>query len=113
MNLKKSKQAAVNTIGDGPEYFYEHRVLPQDDKRVKHEVGEYLHKHGLYDIKRLKIQQHLQMERPDLRTPTLEAISSILKEDYKLRYRKYDGATVHYKDPMFDEKRLWACRLLA
>ena len=27
-------------MGDGPEYFYEHRVLPQDDKRVKHEVGE-------------------------------------------------------------------------
>ena len=55
VNLKKSKQAAMNSLTGGQVYFYEHRVLPQNDNRVKQEVGEYLMKHGLYDIKRLKV----------------------------------------------------------
>ena len=36
-----------------------------------------------------------------------------MKDDFKLRYKKYDGAIVKYKDPQYDEKRLWTCRLLA
>ena len=45
--------------------------------------------------------------------PSLKAIAHILKHDFHLRYQRVDGALVHYKDPAFDAKRLWACRLLA
>lgn len=66
---------------------------------MKDEVERYLQKEGIYNIKRMKIQEHLSVQRADLKTPTLKAISTILKEDFKLRYRRLDGATVHYKDP--------------
>ena len=62
-------------------------------------MERYLQLEGIYNIKRAKIQEHLSVERPDLKAPTMQAISSILKDDFKLRYRRLDGATVHYKDP--------------
>jgi len=58
------------------------------------------------------LQQFFEEQRPDTKAPSLTAISDILKDEFKMRYRKYDGAIVRYKDPTFDEKRLWACRLL-
>lgn len=50
---------------------------------------------------------------PEQRAPSAKNISHILKQQFHLRYRKLDGALAHYNDPHFDEKRFWACRLLA
>ena len=39
VNYAKSMNASEDSTNVGPEYFYKHRVLPHNDKRVKHEVG--------------------------------------------------------------------------
>jgi hypothetical protein len=59
------------------------------------------------------LQKFFEEQRPDTKASSLTVTSDILKDEFKMRCRKYDGAIVRYKDPAFVEKRLWACRLLA
>lgn len=40
-------------------------------------------------------------------------LGTILRNDFHLRYRRLDGATVRYQDPTFDCKRQWVSRVLA
>jgi len=47
------------------------------------------------------------------RLPSRNEIADVLREEFRIRYHKLDGAVINYNDPLFDEKRLWACRLLS
>ena len=47
------------------------------------------------------------------RVPSKNEIADMLRQEFRLRFRKLDGATLNYIDPHFDEKRLWASRLLS
>ena len=55
----------------------------------------------------------MQEQLPNARAPDQSVISHILKNDIGLRYKRFDGALIRYKDPEFDEKRLWVCRILS
>lgn len=55
----------------------------------------------------------MQGKMVDSRVPTLREIGSTLREEFKLRYRKEDGAAVRYRDPAIDARRVWASRILA
>ena len=76
-------------------------------------MSEYLKAGGLTNLKRSSIHQHLTSTLTDSKVPTLNQIGDILKKDFNLRYRKLDGALVHYSDPQFEEKRIWVSRLLS
>ena len=95
-----------------PRYFYHHHVLEREDPRFKQLVHDHIEREGIYSLKRARVQEALAFNLQS-KPPSLKAISHILKHDFHLRYRRIDGALVHYKDPAFDAKRLWACRLLA
>jgi len=113
INHRKALLAADQPGQGSLGYFYKHFEKPRESLEVKQGIAGYLDSHGVYDLKCLKVQEHLQETMPEVRPPTLNDIGAILKQDFQLRYRRYDGATVRYKDPQFDEKRLWACRLLS
>ena len=40
-------------------------------------------------------------------------LGKILRNDFGLKYKRYNGAVVQYKNPDLDDKRRWACRILA
>jgi hypothetical protein len=113
VNYRKATEAAKRSGVEGLDYFYQHRVHPEDDPAVKDQVASYLSTNGLFNLKRAKVHQFLQESLPAAQVPSERSISAILKDDFKLRFRRYDGAMARYKDPTFDEKRVWACRLLA
>jgi len=50
---------------------------------------------------------------PHLGRLHLNEISQVLKEKYFLHLRRLDPANYRYRDPYYDEKRLWVCRLVA
>ena len=59
------------------------------------------------------MHEHLELTFPPSQVPSLKDISSILKEEFKLRFRKLDGAVARYNDPLYDEKRGIVSRVLA
>ena len=95
-----------------PRYFYSHHVLQREDPRFKQLVHDHITTEGIYSLKRARVQEALASNLQS-KPPSLKAIAHILKHDFHLRYQRVDGALVHYKNPAFDAKRLWACRLLA
>jgi hypothetical protein len=46
------------------------------------------------------------------RIPGVTVLSTLLKKEFALSYRHYDTANIKYNHVMFDDKRLWICRLL-
>ena len=59
-----------------------------------------------------KVQQHIKLLLPDSKPPCHTVISKILHKRYHLDFKRLDGATFRYRDPRFDEKRIWVSRLL-
>lgn len=59
VNYKKSlQQTALHNPGSlGP--VYRQHVNQVDDKHLKASIGQYLNTHGIYDMKRVKVQQYL------------------------------------------------------
>ena len=62
-------------------------------------------------MKRNELQSSIALAA-QVATPNLNTISHILKHDFGIQFRRLDGAQSKYLDPYFDEKRLWASRLL-
>jgi hypothetical protein len=75
-------------------------------------TGEYLLEKGLIGLKVGNVVNHLHATMTQSKLPDVMQVSHVLKKEFKLAYRKYDGAMVNYTDPQFDEKRLWVSRLV-
>ena len=99
VNLAKAKQAASLQNDSRLGYFYQHSIPADRSVAVQQEVGDYLAENGTYNLSRLKLQQHIKADWPDLTQPSLRQLSHILHADFKLSYRRYNGATAKYKDP--------------
>lgn len=84
-----------------------------DCEQMVERTGEYLLSHGLFGLKKKQIKEHLHSTMHGSKLPNKDEIGVMLRQEFKLAYRKYDGATTHYTDPAFDEKRLWVSRLAA
>ena len=54
-----------------------------------------------------------QEESKTVKHPSHPTLSKILKEEFKLKFGKFESASIKYQDVAFDEKRLWISRLLA
>lgn len=48
-----------------------------------------------------------------LKIPSVATLLKVLKSRFALRYGKDQAANVKYRDPAFNERRLWISRLLA
>ena len=59
------------------------------------------------------MQQHIKDLYPEVKAPCHSLIGNILRKRYHLNFKQLDGATFRYRDPLYDEKRLWVSRLLA
>jgi hypothetical protein len=58
----------------------------------------------------------LKLREPEfsqLKVPSNSTILKILKTDFHLKFSKSSKANPKYRDPTFNEKRLWVSRLLA
>ena len=49
---------------------------------------------------------------PQEQVPTPMIIRNVMKETFQLKYKSLEKANVKYRDPLYNEKRLWVSRLL-
>ena len=111
-NYLKATSTGMQLGGPRLNYFYKHHILQSEDPLQKHLVHAYVEEEGIYNLKCGRIQEALGASM-QTKPPSLKAISHILRKDFHLRFHRVEGALVHYKNPDFDEKRLWICRLLS
>ena len=49
---------------------------------------------------------------PQEQVPTPLIIRNVMKKTFQLKYKSLEKANVKYRDPLYNEKRLWVSRLL-
>jgi len=78
-----------------------------------------IEKLGIYHMNAKKIILELEelkqreAEFRDLHVPSPASVIRILKSSFYLKFGKTSKANPKYRDPSFNEKRLWVSRLLA
>lgn len=79
---------------------------------VQQAVREYLCEHGIHRLTLQKVKDFVVARLPAFARIHLKEISFVLKHRHFLRMERLNPATFRYRDPFYDEKRLWFCRLI-
>lgn len=112
VNFKKAKLAGERLGTNQLEYFYDQHIPTKERFEVKEAVADFVEANGVRDLTRAKIIEGVKFNLTKNRLNPND-VSTILKDDLHLRYRRYDPAMIRYQDPTFDSKRLWVSRILA
>ena len=66
----------------------------------------------MYKISATKLKQHLNLEMPLQRSPGVSTIQRILRNTFGLGYKQSNMSKFRYRDPSYNEKRLFISRLM-
>ena len=77
-------------------------------------LHHYFLLNGIHNITLKVLQDYIKNNLPnDLqRAPSTSYIREILKKHFYLQYKKFKTANYKYRDPTYNEKRSWVCRIL-
>jgi hypothetical protein len=76
-------------------------------------VGQCIKTNGLHQLTIQQVRSYIaESQIPGLKVPCKETVSMILKEQFLLRHVKYDGAIARYRDPLYNDRRIWLARIL-
>lgn len=77
-------------------------------------ISQCIKRNGLHALTIQSVRDFIANQNiPNLKVPCAETVSLILKEKFQLRFLKYDGAVARYRDPLFNERRIWLSRIMA
>ncbi len=76
-------------------------------------MEDYLKRNGIHGLTAKKVQAHILVFAPEVKPVCVHDIAYLLREVYHLNYKRLDPAQFRYRDPYYDEKRLWASRLIS
>ena len=84
-------------------------VLLEDNVQLLTLLKDYFLTHSLHHLSLVQLQQFLKSQLPPelKQVPSLPTIRSMLKKHFHLQYHKFKTANFKYRDPTFNEKRLW------
>jgi hypothetical protein len=77
------------------------------------EIAQHFEESGIYKCSSDAIRKRLLDNLPKDQVPTSLVIRNIMKDTFKLKYKTLEKANTKYRDPDYNEKRLWVCRLLS
>ena len=84
-----------------------------NNPKVLGAIEKYLDTNGYYRASIPLIQNYLSKVLSPSDLPCKSTISSIMRKSFHLKYASLHKANLKYRDPTYDEKRLWVSRLLA
>jgi hypothetical protein len=84
-----------------------------DDPELHEVISSYVKKYGIYNTKLSHLRSHIAKALPAKPPPCESTLSIILKKTFHLKYKKLNPANYRYRDPTYNEKRLWVSRLMA
>jgi hypothetical protein len=84
-----------------------------DELQVQEALRFYLLEHGTKDLTLGRVKLYMDSLLQDGKTVSRKQISFMLRKRYHLNLKRLNPADFRYKDPYYNEKRLWVSRLLA
>lgn len=84
-----------------------------DDPQLLSVIKDSIEANGIHRTTLTKVRNHIKQELPNVYPPSLTTLSTILRKEFCLSFGKCYPANARYKDPIYDEKRLWISRLLS
>ena len=86
-----------------------------DNENVLRLIHQYFLLNGFHNITLKILQDHVQQNLPEdlAKAPSTAYIRLMLKKHFHLQYKKFKTANYRYRDPSFNEKRVWVCRILS
>jgi hypothetical protein len=84
----------------------------RDHPRARQGLEDYLKQNGIHGLTAKKVQAHILKFAPEVGLVDVHDIAYLLRHVYHLNYKRLDPAQFRYRDPYYDEKRLWASRLV-
>ena len=72
----------------------------------------YFEAEGIYQHTSEEVRQHLLTRLNPDSVPCARVIRKIMQEKFNLKYCRLDKANVKYRDPQYNEKRMWVSRLM-
>ena len=91
------------------------KTLRHDEPNLLLALHSYLSTFGMHNLTLKSLHSYMKANIPQgmNKAPTLQTIHAALKKHFFLTYSKFKTASLKYRDPTFDQKRLWVCRLLS
>ena len=68
---------------------------------------------GIYQHTSEEVRQHLRTRLSSEQVPCVRVIRKIMQERFNLKYCRLDKANIKYRDPQYNEKRMWVSRIMA
>lgn len=90
-----------------------HKMHKHNDRDLLEHIGQYFDQNGFYETSTIDLRKHLLTKLPSQKVPSLTTLRRVLKEHFKLKYGRLDKINLKYRDPTYNEKRLWVARLIA
>ena len=69
--------------------------------------------HGIYLHSSQQLQSHLLWKLGPDKVPSSLTIRKLMREKFKLHYKRLQKASTKYRDPQYNEKRMWVSRIMA
>ena len=88
------------------------KITKSKNPALIEEMASHFNNVGIYLSTSDQIRDHLLSVMPEDQVPTAPVIRKVMKDTFALKYKTLSKANVKYKDPLFNEKRLWVSRLL-
>jgi len=91
---------------------HEHKTVKRKNPVLIEEMSKHFDNVGIYQENSLQIRSHLLTVMPAEQVPSVPVLRSIMKEKFHLRYKGLEKANLKYRDPVYNEKRLWTSRVM-
>ena len=74
---------------------------------------EFIKAQGIYNVSSVKLRAHLLTKLPPHRVPSTVTLWKVLRRTFSLRFRYTNLSKYRYRNPTYNEKRLFVSRLLS
>ncbi|CDW90737.1 UNKNOWN [Stylonychia lemnae] len=117
-SVQKFKQDIKAMVNPPPVRGKPGRKKLRDNPLLLDAIERFIQLFGIYDITAAKLHAYLgdlkhQNELPvEVHIPSKNTLLKILNETFHLRYGHLQAANLKYRDPTYNNKRLWISRLL-
>lgn len=114
-----AKKAAENLKNPKPVAKPKVKDTLANNKQLLDAMQSFLTERGIYNFTAQQMKTYLaeqQQQHPEqhkFRVPCCKSLQDILHSTFHLSYGKLQQANLKYRDPTFNDKRLWIARLLS
>jgi DNA-binding transcriptional regulator LsrR (DeoR family) len=118
LTLDEQMLAAFNSVdSNGRTRKRSQKKVVKDNKSnnpaLLKEMQLFFEENGFYHSTSQEVRNYLLTKLPEQQVPSTVTLRKIMQDKFNLKYSRVEKANAKYRDPSYNEKRLWISRLVA